>query len=153
MYLKQVNLQDLRVKLLWKLNQSQFSDIFLLLNVIFFKKVSLTAASEYIDYITLMLQLRIGYRALRSKLCPLGGDREPHFCKNNISPSFFSPSAGARLSDHGVHLLSCSSALIRREYQKRGDFFFFFFFFYRGVDNEEPQSSHGCTGGRRGFAQ
>lgn len=40
MYLKQVNLQDLRVKLLWKLNQSQFSDIFLLLNVIFFLKKS-----------------------------------------------------------------------------------------------------------------
>lgn len=66
------------------------------------------------------MQLRIGSALHSTKLWPLGGDREPHFCKNNISPSFFSPSAGARLSDHGVHLLSCSSALIRREYHKRG---------------------------------
>lgn len=50
-----------------------------------------------------------------SKLFPVGGAKEPLWCKNNISPSFFSPIAGARLSDHGVRLLACSSALTQRE--------------------------------------
>lgn len=83
-------------------------------------------------------------KAQSSRLWPVGGDREHRLCKTTSHLLSFSPIAGARLSDRGVHLLSCSRVLTRRKYRKKGGL-------ERG--DEERRSSHGCAGGRGAFAR